>query len=707
MKQDDIFNMVKNHQIQEIINFIDENPNFDYNIQDNNGVYFLYYVVSINDINLLKKILTTNIKIDIIDDDGYSILFLPIKFGYNQQIKLLLEHNKNTIGIPIQTIMDKDGNIPLHYSVIYNNSESFDLLLPESNFSITDKYGDNILHMAVMTKSLYFVKKITEFIKDINLQNLYGETVIHIATLMNQYEILKYLLSFKFDINIQTFQTLNTILHFACKFGSIEILKLLLDHNVDVNIQNMEGDTPLHVSIFENKINFASVLMTNEKSASRINVNLFNRELMLPLHIVLQNQPINFENYLDLLLEKTNLNFQNNDGETCLHLICKLFLWKKYSHIIKNKKLDILIRDTSNIRPIDYIDEKDYDEFIDLVVESYIHRLLLKKKKWSTEWENKCDIDTKQCYQKTKEKILNLIDKNNVDCYQRTYPIKINTKKCLKLSLDEQINFNTLVGSRMDIIAGLLYLKNKYLNENIILDKFDINNRMMCNLYEKNMIPTLFNDCFFENYFIIWNQKTNQFFFNPDIKNLIIKNKSKYVILYLEILFKNLVNRHANIIIYSKKTNEIERFDPFGSGHDPELDVELEKFLLKMFPKVKYLSPKDYMSKVGFQQIDVNEIQNDFIGDPEGYCVSWSIWYADMRLQYPTIQRTKLIKYIMQQINEKHLKYRSIIRNYSSNITTIRDEILDYAQLNINQYQNNLFTSEQFQLIIDKINQKI
>jgi hypothetical protein len=80
------------------------------------------------------------------------------------------------------------------------------------------------------------------------------------------------------------------------------------------------------------------------------------------------------------------------------------------------------------------------------------------------------------------------------------------------------------------------------------------------------------------------------------------------------------------------------------------------------------------------------------------------MWYADMRTTFTDISRTKLIKYIIQQIGEKHMKYRSIIRNYSRNITKIRDKLLNVADLDINKYVNGVYNIIDATKIVDEIN---
>ena len=93
---------------------------------------------------------------------------------------------------------------------------------------------------------------------------------------------------------------------------------------------------------------------------------------------------------------------------TSLHSVCQLALWKTYKDVLKKKKLDILIKNNKGERPIDFIDKSDYDDFINIVAESYVNILLLKNNSWGEAWENECSEKTREdCQKRAKTKMLN------------------------------------------------------------------------------------------------------------------------------------------------------------------------------------------------------------------------------------------------------------------------------------------------------------
>jgi hypothetical protein len=70
-----LFSYIRNNNFSELEKHIDNHPDSDYNIRDENGLYLIFYITQQNNETLLKKLLKTNIRIDIYDLEGKSILY--------------------------------------------------------------------------------------------------------------------------------------------------------------------------------------------------------------------------------------------------------------------------------------------------------------------------------------------------------------------------------------------------------------------------------------------------------------------------------------------------------------------------------------------------------------------------------------------------------------------------------------------------------
>ena len=210
------------------------------------------------------------------------------------------------------------------------------------------------------------------------------------------------------------------------------------------------------------------------------------------------------------------------------------------------------------------------------------------------------------------------------------------------------------------------------------------------------------------NFEIIW---TYQKLFIPTFFNEIVAKyeahpKIQYMIIPLGIELSQ--GSHGNIIIIGFTKKEIERFEPnganypFGFNYNPELlDDILIKLFDKLLPTYKYFKPKDFLPKIGFQQLELSEhYKTRKIGDPGGFCSAWSIWYSDMRIKYNDISREKLVKELINKIKGENISFKHMIRDYTKNITDIRDKYLKKVGLDINNWLNDDFDDTQ----LDKFN---
>lgn len=127
---------------------------------------------------------------------------------------------------------------------------------------------------------------------------------------------------------------------------------------------------------------------------------------------------------------------------------------------------------------------------------------------------------------------------------------------------------------------------------------------------------------------------------------------------------------HANYMIYDSKTKSIERYEPYGQTIPKQLskcvNKKIDAMLAELFvhnlgPKLikRYQKP---LKNMGFQTLQELE---EFNGIDPGYCASWSIWYADLRVLNPEVSRKKLIKEALRELKNRPELLTDFIRNYS------------------------------------------
>jgi len=739
-----LFDFLKNDnydKFETAIDYILDNKltidDIDLNSKDDNNIYLINYLVIANNYKILEKLFQIeNIKIDILDNENRSILNVPIKYNYKKLFDLLLKYNKNIIGISICDIKDQFNNIALHYAIKNKNIYFIDELLKYgSNIMISDKNGFNALHMAIYSRNCDIVNLILKYSQIpiiINSKTNSGETPLHFAVNLQEIKIVKLLLKNGADINSHDYEHEYNILHYAINLSSRELVKICLEYNIDINHQDIYGNTALHYVILENNLEIFNMLISNNY---KINVNLWNLEGKLPLHMLFKNSSNMKKDIIDYLVEHSNLNIQDNEYNSCLHLLCYYEIWENYDSILRKKKLDIFIKNNKDKRPIDYIKKEKLDKFINIVVESYLYNLEIKKENiWDNEWENICKTDLELSNEQIKElkkvdikinnkknkkdncrdiirkKLLDIIEmKDGISCITKSFPIK-RGKMCIKID-DNMTNLQycTFTGSTLDVIIGLIYLLKKHRNTCATIPANFHNNNNLCSTY-KSMGIAMGNNCEFLNFEIIWANNKIHFVENMDrlIEKCLVNTDKRFIIMPLGIELNQ--GSHANYIILDKVLREVERFEPYGSGspygfnyNSDLLDKILEKKFKEIYEIKSYIPPKDFLPKISLQMMDVVEKKKKKIGDPGGFCALWSIFYTDMRITYQDIPRKKLIKYIINLIKKQNLSYKNIIRNYSYKIIEIRDALLNTINLDINDWLNDNVDSKQFELLSNEI----
>lgn len=719
-----LFDLVKTHKIQEAIKLINKDNDLDLNLRDNTNNYLIQYAIIGNEIDLLRVLLEKDVKLDIIDSDGRTILYLPIKYGYMESLNLLLENNDKIIGITLTDLTDINENIPLHYAIMFNNLEALKILLKhKSNLNLQDKNGDNSLHIAIKYKNVEICNLLLKFNVNINAKSITGESPLHYACNYELVNIVKLLLEHNADTNVIDFNNQFTPLMYATIINNQKIVDLLLKHGANPTLQDINGDTSLHHAINEENISFIKKYIPYFDNMNYINIYGYAIS-----HDVLYKFGTNFkklnEIQFDIILDKSDINIQDNVGNSILYLLTKLNLWRKYSNILEHHNNNIYIKNKENKRPIDNISENDKKFFYEMVSNSYLNILREKDMEWNNKWEQLCktkmDINTFSTKFKELVKQVDVTNKEDV-CLDIIKYFVIQKKQSIPLThLTLTINIPTLrntsfvtyTGSTLDIIFGLLSLHVKYNKEH---------NKNICTTLTTNFINNNDIDEYFDslgivksykveylNFEIVWTYQ--KLFFPTNFENLVKKYESSTQIQFMIIPLGIELSQgsHGNIIIIDFKNKEIERFEPngsdypFGFNYNPEL---LDDILIKRFNKLligyHYFKPIDFLPKIGFQRLELTEhFKTKKIGDPGGFCSAWSIWYADMRVKYDDVTREQLVKELISKIKSENISFKHMIRDYTKTITDMRDKYLQKVNLDINNWLNDDFSDEQ----LDKFN---
>ena len=512
----------------------------------------------------------------------------------------------------------------------------------------------------------------------------------------------------------------------------VEITKLLVDFGANPNHQDYMGNTIIHYAIINNHIEILDYIIDkynvrskktdvfvediNNKrtiSSDHIDPNIVNIEGLTITHLMLYNYREIYDTYLFKIIPFANLNYQDNTGNTILHIIAEYNLWDKFEPILNIKKLNIYIKNNEGKTVMDIVQLKEREKFLDMIIKSYFNYLKAYKNDWLLGWQNKCsgesyeEINQQEC----QKHIRNAIIKEKM-----SIPRKKN-KKIITIDQYEIVQFSTFTGSLLDMLSGFKYLTKKYPEATSL---FHTNQENTAELVKYNQSLGIQEN---KNQHIIhfeirWIYQ--RIFLPPGFEsimaNIINSKKYKYIIVPIGIILSN--GNHSNGLFYDIENKMIERFEPHGSDYPSQFNYNpdlLDEILFKKMTNIlssiynenvtiKYYQPKNYLPKIGFQTLENTEISvNKNIGDPNGFCTLWTIWYLDYRLKYINEKPQHIVKKLISEIKINNYSFRTIIRNYSKKITDLRDQYLAKIGRNINDYINNRLKSDELKKLLVEI----
>lgn len=706
-----LFDLIKKHEYNKLINIIKNNKYIDLNEIDETGVYLIQYAILFRQKDIVALLITRNCKLDILDSDNRGIFYIPIKFGYNDIVSILINFSNTVIGIPLLLVQDSKMNIPLHYAILFKKWDILDKILNANlNINYKDIDGNTALHLFInnIGKSdnidiLDIIDKMLQNNININIANNLGQNILHIAIEKNNINIVKHLITKNININSQTINEHYTPILIATINNNVDICKILLEANVNIEYQDIYGNSVLNYAILNKSKELINLYY------DKVDINLSNISGNISTNLFFDND-YNLdtldEYQFKYFLNKSKLNIQNNESKTTLYYLVSNNIWEKYADILVNKKNKIFIQDTNGISPFHLIQKKDkatINKFIDMVANSFYNIISAYPNL------NLYDLNlTSSNKKKTIIKIKSLITEKNI-----SYPLK--KKSYCKTDFNyENIKISSYIGISLDIIVGLIYIKQKYPNiETTLTDNF-IENTKLEDYYKMNGLEKNYMAEFL-NFEIVWSYQ--KLFVPSNIKSIInnfLKNdKKRYLILPVGIELSN--GAHANILIYDKTTNEIERFEPYGKDFPPNfnynsknLDFNLKNLFQNYFQDLKYFTPSDFEIKVGLQLLDSYEYNKEkHINDPGGFCAAWSLWYAQMRITNSSIDRKYILNNLINQIRLKRLSFRFVIRGFTKHITDLRDTILSNANIDINKWLNDNYDKNTWNKVVDELTKLI
>jgi ankyrin repeat protein len=738
-----LFDFIIKKKFNELKEYIDANPDADLDVYDLHHNYFIQYLVLYNLIDIIKYIVKNRtIRLDIVDTDGRNLLYTLIKYNYIELLELLIEIDKNNIGLSIINIRDNLGYCGLHYSVIFNNMSALKILYQaKADLTILDNESNNIFTICFQYKRteilLYLLEN--ELKSNINISvyiNHNGESILHSAITYDNTTILDYIINQKQFITMLVNRTEKeyglSALHQCVVLNKNTIAFQLLELGADINSSDYIGNTPIHYAMIEKNFQFIEDVVDKYDITRALNISNLNGDT--PLHIFLENSEISVDivnskyqyNYLHILekiLEKTNINSMNNTGITPLHLIVNKNLWTidSIKTILTNgtTHMNLFITSNNNNTAYDIVPENMKKDFINIAVDSYYNILkkIKNKDELSVEWEKYCASDDLTNLMTLYNKDKKSKDKSTSEyCKEYIRDVIVSMKRSIPLYHEITLNIDSglfvdgcyYTGSSIDILFGLVYLYTEF-NASIVLEYPLTENKELEKYYKKIGLNYSYK-LDFSNIEIIWSFQKIIYMVNFDMLFLaMIDSSNQFIVIPLGIEVAN--GSHANILIIDTKNKTIERFEPNGKNNPRDLyyNAELLDTILinkfnELIPRYSYLKPSDFLPDIGFQILETLDNEKcTRLGDPNGFCAVWCVWWAEQRVTNPNIKPDKLTSELIRQIRFANKSFKNLIRNYSMKIIKTRDMYLKKYNLDINDWVLNNYTEDTILKIEKKV----
>lgn len=493
----------------------------------------------------------------------------------------------------------------------------------------------------------------------------------------------------------------NTALIAAILNKNTELIDYLLSKNIDVNLFSSKNALMVAIIIKDFETIYKLLKYKN------LNVNFFDSNKWQPSHTIFMKENIDFPQDIksEILKRTDDLNAQNLNGNSTLHLIFLNDNWRNYTKILEKKKIDLFCKNKIGLTPLNYLlknatDRRyELDDILLLTAKSYINNINNNNIDKSTKSIN----IAKKCLENVTYKCLENVGTN---IYKLKKSIIDNPK--INFINEKVADYSLFLARDLDSYIYILYY----------LEKYDIG----CAIAEKNEILSSYSDpnitkilkyynSISENYpllsnlSIFWHNSKN-YIIPKNIFKIAMENKHNIIFIYITIINTNI--DHANCLIIDKNKKKIIHFEPYGIiPNTKDLDAKLKLLSKKYFKNYTYYAPLDFMSDNSFQTLS-NELDpfQEKHGDIGGFCLTWSLWFLELYIRNQNIDLKTLINTSIKKIINSKLSFLDYIRSFGNKLRKFHIKFL--KKINCSSIAYNLhLTNDNKNYIYEKINNKL
>lgn len=212
--------------------------------------------------------------------------------------------------------VQKDMRVPLHLAVEVGKKDIVEYLIDRgANINSRDVKGMAPLHYAIKKGDVQIVNLLLDKGADIEIVDKNRKTPLLFSIVENKPDISICLIDRGANTQVKD-KNGNGVLHLCAEKGLLELAKYILEKKngeIDINDGNKKKETPLHIAVRNNKVEFVKFLIERGAEVEAKDVNGAT-----PLFISLEVDNLELAKYF---VEKgADVNVEANDGRRLVHL---------------------------------------------------------------------------------------------------------------------------------------------------------------------------------------------------------------------------------------------------------------------------------------------------------------------------------------------------------------------------------------------------
>lgn len=306
-----------------------------------------------------------------------------LEFGGNHAMMLALKERRlENFGHLMATskikdfnqILDREGNNLLFFAiwkkpeVIVDEDQTKSLNLPEDQVK-TENYK---IELEIESYSRLFHELIAKGVS-IHHKNKLGLSLLHAAVIKKNFYIINELLNLGVNPNELDNQQ-NSVLHYVETASIFKLLITKVDSRL-LNQQNNSGSTPIHNFVNKFKVDNPNTELLKEFLGQKPNLNIQDEEGSTVLHLV------NDETLAKILIQHgANVDLLNELGENLVHTALKRSCYTLAKYFLKELTVDFFAKNSEGVSYLGYLvwSKNDYHELFDEDNERRFHRMIFQ-----------------------------------------------------------------------------------------------------------------------------------------------------------------------------------------------------------------------------------------------------------------------------------------------------------------------------------------